>query len=172
MFFRRMGKKDNFEKPARRLHGAATAQSRQPRFYQSMGAPDTIDGRFELLTLHVVLLLDRLEAQPALRQELFDTYVSDLDGALREMGVGDLSMGRRMKQLGQVFYGRARAFKAAFDALPDETLLREAIDRTVLQGAPGGDGAALTAYAIASRAVLAGCSDTDLLEGQARWAAP
>ena len=85
-----------------------------PEFYRILGAPDTVDGRFELLTLHIVLLLERLKEQPAVRQDLFDTYVSDLDGALREMGVGDLSMGRSMKQLGQVFYGRAAAFGAAF----------------------------------------------------------
>jgi cytochrome b pre-mRNA-processing protein 3 len=168
MFFRRFGKKEGFDRPARRLHAAATAQSRRPEFYQTLGAPDSVDGRFELLTLHIVLLLERLREQPAVRQELFDTYVSDLDGALREMGVGDLSMGRRMKQLGQVFYGRAAAFDAAFRSLPDGNELREVIARTVFQGA-GGDAAGLAKYATDCRETLAGCRTESLLAGHAAW---
>jgi cytochrome b pre-mRNA-processing protein 3 len=169
MFFRRTGKKNGSSGPARRLHAEATAQSRRPEFYRTMGAPDTVDGRFELLTLHIVLLLDRLKDQPAVRQDLFDTYVSDLDGALREMGTGDLSMGRRMKQLGQVFYGRAAAFDAAFKSLPDNTKLREVIARTVFQGATDGDVGSLADYASNCRTTLACCATDDLLVGHATW---
>jgi cytochrome b pre-mRNA-processing protein 3 len=169
VFFRRHGKKDGSNSPARRLNASATAQSRRPEFYRILGAPDTVDGRFELLTLHIVLLLERLKEQPAIRQDLFDTYVSDLDGALREMGVGDLSMGRRMKQLGQVFYGRAAAFDAAFKALPDETELRKVIARTILQNTANGDPAGLTAYAIDCRAALAAWTTDDLFAGELAW---
>jgi len=169
MFFRRLGKREGAASAARRLHAAATAQSRRAEFYRNMGVPDTVDGRFELLTLHVVLLLERLKEQPAVRQDLFDTYVSDLDGALREMGVGDLAMGRRMKQLGQVFYGRAATFGMAFKALPDDTELRELIARTVFQNALNGDPAGLTAYTTDCRSTLVGCATDDLLAGKVAW---
>ena len=168
MFFRILRRKAGSESPARRLHASATAQSRRPEFYRAMGVADTVDGRFELLTLHIVLLLERLREQSAVRQDLFDIYVSDLDGALREMGVGDLSMGRRMKQLGQVFYGRAAALDAAFKSLPDERELRDVIARTVFQGATG-DSAGLSDYAIDCRALLAGCALDDLLSGKFAW---
>ena len=169
MFFRRLGKMGGSDSSARKLHASATAQSRRPEFYRILGAPDTVDGRFELLTLHVVMLLERLKEQPAVRQDLFDTYVSDLDGALREMGVGDLSMGRRMKQLGQVFYGRAAAFDAAFRSLPDDTELREVIARTIFQNTANGDPGGLVAYAIDCRAALVACATEGLLAGEIAW---
>jgi cytochrome b pre-mRNA-processing protein 3 len=169
MFFRRLGKKDGSQGAARRLHADAIAQSRRTEFYRALGAPDTVDGRFEMLTLHIVLLLERLRDQPAVRQDLFDTYVSDLDGALREMGIGDLSMGRRMKQLGQVFYGRAAAFDVAFKALPDQTDLRALIARSILQSCEHADPGGLTAYTVDCRTALAGCSTSDLLSGQTEW---
>jgi cytochrome b pre-mRNA-processing protein 3 len=171
MFSQILGKKAGSESPARRLHAAASAQSRRPEFYLTLGVPDTIDGRFELLTLHIVLLLERLKEQPATRQDLFDTYVSDLDGALREMGVGDLSMGRRMKQLGQVFYGRASAFEAAFKSLPDDRELRDVIARTVIHG-QSVDAAGLADYAVECRASLAGSADDSLLAGSVVWGRP
>jgi cytochrome b pre-mRNA-processing protein 3 len=169
MLFDRLRRKIAVDNPARRLHDAAVARSRAPAFYRSMGAPDTVEGRFELLTLHIVLLLDRLRDQPAIRQALFDTYVSDLDGALREMGVGDLSVGRRMKGLGAVFYGRAKAFDDAFKALPDTTPLRALIARTILQGVDEGDPAPLAAYARDSREALASLADPALLAGALAW---
>jgi cytochrome b pre-mRNA-processing protein 3 len=168
MFFRRLGRKEGADRPARRLQAAATAQSRRPELYRALGAPDTVDGRFELLTLHVVLLLERLREQPAVRQDLFDAYVSDLDGALREMGVGDLSMGRRMKQLGQVFYGRAAAYEAAFRSAPDDVALCAVIARTVFQDA-GGDAERLAGYARDCRAALAACPAESLLAGHVAW---
>ncbi len=168
MFFRVLGNKAGSESPVRRLHAAAVAQSRRPELYRNLGVPDTVDGRFELLTLHIVLLLERLRDLPAIRQDLFDTYVSDLDGALREMGVGDLSVGRRMKQLGQVFYGRAAAFDAAFKALPDDLELREVIARTVFRG-EGGNAAALAGYASDCRTSLADGPIDSLLAGCPAW---
>src|ERR1700722_5951612 len=96
---------------ARALHDGAVAQARAPALYAAMGAPDTTEGRFELLVLHLVLLIERLEhdGEQAASQAVFDVFVSDLDGALREMGVGDLAVPRRMKNLIAIFYGRARA---------------------------------------------------------------
>jgi cytochrome b pre-mRNA-processing protein 3 len=161
---------------ARRLYDEAVAQGRQPMLYAQMGAPDTVEGRFEILTLHVILLIDRLEVDvrpaAALRQALFDVYVSDLDGALREMSVGDLAVGKRMKKLGEAFYGRARAYKAAFQALPDLAMLRGVVARTILDGLACADPQPLATYAARRREGLAACETASLLEGRAGWPAP
>ena len=172
MFLARPRNKSADRRIASTLHAAAVVQSRQPLFYAAMGAPDTVEGRFELLTTHVILLLDRLKDQPVLRQDLFDTYVSNLDGALREMGVGDLAMAKRMKGLGSMFYGRARAYGQAFAALPDETALNEVIKRTILRDQDGADPAPLATYVGHCRAALAEASTSSLLSGEIAWPAP
>ena len=166
-------------KPARsagrRLHDAAAAQARAPALYARLGAPDTTDGRFELLTAHVLLLVDRLKGEgpeaAQASQALFDTYVGDLDGALREMGVGDLAVPKRMKAVGQAFYGRATVLKAAYAALPDAVPLRDAIRRTLLQGADS-DPAPLAAYLIAARAALAAQPTAAIVAGDVAWPTP
>jgi cytochrome b pre-mRNA-processing protein 3 len=142
--------------------------------YAAWGAPDTVEGRFEVLTLHVILLIDRLgdlgAEATATSQALFDAYLSDLDGALREMGVGDLAVGKRMRSLGRAFYGRATAYRAAFASLPDRTALQDLISRTILADQDTANGGALADYAIASREALAK-QGRDLLHGAA-WPAP
>src|ERR1700759_4710076 len=102
----------------RRLYEAGAPRARQLAFYAAMGAPDTVEGRFELYSLHVALLLRRLKGQGPQAQEtaqgLFDAYVKSLDDALRDMGVGDLSMGKKMRKLGEAFYGRVKNYDEAF----------------------------------------------------------
>jgi cytochrome b pre-mRNA-processing protein 3 len=148
-------------------------QARSPALYAVMGAPDTVEGRFELLTAHVILLVDRLagagEAAAQSSQALFDTYVSNLDGALREMGVGDLTVGKRMRALGGAFYGRAEAYRTAFRALPDTGALEAVIERTVLGGGASCDAAPLAAYVASARQRLADASVDGLLEGPPAW---
>ena len=147
--------------PAKRagesLYQDAARQARSVDLYAGMGAPDTVDGRFELLTLHVILLVERLKDAPGaaqdVRQALFDAYVSNLDGALREMGVGDLAVGKRMRKLGEAFYGRARAYETAFEALPDTGALRDVLARTVFQTSAC-DPAALAGYVVSCRQAL------------------
>src|SRR5262245_21128184 len=98
------------------LYGAIVAQARNPVFYQHYGVPDTANGRLEMIILHSVLLLTRLEADEALRplgQALFDHFCSDMDANLREMAVGDMAVPRKMKAIGEAFYGRKRAYQAA-----------------------------------------------------------
>ncbi len=159
-----------------RLCAAATRHARSEAFYLAMGVPDTVEGRFELLTLHVILLIDRLKsatgAAAEIRQTLFDAYVGDLDGALREMGVGDLAVGKRMRRLGEAFYGRAQAFDDAFRAPAEAGALEDLIARTALQDAPGADPAPLAAYARRCREALAQSGIDDLVSGQPAWARP
>jgi cytochrome b pre-mRNA-processing protein 3 len=133
-----------------RLYAAAAAQARRPAFYLTGGVADTPEGRFELYTLHIVLILHRLKRQgdqaAEVGQALFDTYVSQLDHALRELGVGDLSVGKKMRKLGEAFYGRAKSYDAALAQLPDGAELRALIGRTVLEGRTPEQVDALTAY--------------------------
>lgn len=102
---------------AGRLYLAVVGQARQPGLYTGLEVPDTLDGRFELLTLHTWLVLRRLgqegEEGRALGQAVFDLLFDDMDRSLREMGVGDLGVGKRVKAMAQAFYGRVTAYDQA-----------------------------------------------------------
>lgn len=158
----------------RALYARAVDQARSPALYADFGAPDTPEGRFEVYTLHVMLLLDRLRGQGAAAQEvsqsLFDTYVKALDHALRELGVGDLAVGRKMRRLGEAFYGRGKSYDAAFAALPDASALQALIARTVYAGGDAGQAHRLAAYVLAQRAALAPQPLDALLAGRVDWA--
>ncbi len=108
------------------LYGMIVAQARAPEFYRSYGVPDTVNGRFEMIVLHLVLVLRRLQREPEssrrLGQELFNRFCSDMDGSLREMGVGDLSVPVKMRKIGEAWYGRQAAYAAALDAAESEAL--------------------------------------------------
>jgi cytochrome b pre-mRNA-processing protein 3 len=101
---------------ALRLYESIVEQARQPVFFTDFGVPDTFDGRFELVALHGFLVLNRLKSQgpkaAELAQELFDLMFADFDRSLREMGVGDLGVGRHVKTMAQGFYGRIGAYEA------------------------------------------------------------
>jgi cytochrome b pre-mRNA-processing protein 3 len=153
------------------LYGQAVEQARRPEFYTRLGVPDSANGRFEIYSLHVLLLLRRLKgagepgAQTA--QVLFDTFISSLDDALREQGVGDLSVGKKMRKLGEAFYGRVKSYDEALEALPDMEALRVLVARTVC--ADGGNADGITAYAACGAEALAGLGDEDVLNGKIRW---
>jgi len=129
-FFRR--------KPAQReavvaLHTAIVEASRLRRFYES-GVPDTLDGRFDLLMLHLFLVVHRLQPElPELSQQLFDHTFAVLDLNVREMGVGDLGVGKRVKAMGRAFYGRATAYS---DGLKEGGNLHEALSRNLFGTLP------------------------------------
>lgn len=175
MFLDRLLGRKSERSAARRLCDTAVAQGRQPALYAQMGAPDTAEGRYEILTLHVILLIDRLKGDgpgARLRQAVFDVYLSDLDAALREMGVGDLAVGKRMRKMGETFYGRARAYDDAFGALPDLAKLKDAVARTILHGMDAVDPTALAAYIARGRESLAADETNALRTGMATWPAP
>jgi len=159
-----------------RLYATAAVQARAPAFYLGMGAPDTVEGRFEIYTLHVALVLRRLKGQgpqaAETAQGCFDAYVKSLDHALREMGVGDLSVGKKMRKLGEAFYGRVKNYDEAFAALPDTAPLDAIIRRTVLMGEAGSDPAPLVAYAAAALASLDAQPLETFLQGDASWPTP
>lgn len=154
------------------LYAAAAAQARAPGFYVEAGVPDTREGRFELYTLHVILLMDRLrgqgEAADETSQALSERYVRGLDDAFRELGIGDVGLAKRMKALGQAFYGRLKAYSEGFAALPDAAPLRDVVARTALEGGEG-DADALTAYVLRSREALASQPLEQLCAGVVSW---
>jgi len=158
--------------PADRLYDAIVAQARRRELYHDFGVPDTVDGRFEMIVLHGILLFDRLEGEgepgSEIGQAVFDTMFADLDASLREMGVGDLSVGRRIRTMAEAFYGRAAAYRKAFeDAGRDPGELRAALRRNVFADCEPPPGAldALADYVIRCREVLAVQSLAAVAEG-------
>lgn len=159
------------------LYGAAVAAARQPYFYTVLGVPDTLDGRFDLLSLFAFLLIERLrpepEPGPALAQAVFDAMFGDMDVNLREMGVGDLSIGKKVKAMWNAFHGRAIAYAAAL-ASGDAAALEAAIARNVWRGAnpPPGSAAVLARLVAAARADLDRQPLAALSEGKVSFPPP
>jgi cytochrome b pre-mRNA-processing protein 3 len=127
--FRRRARSDTIST----LYGTIVAQARLPCFYSEYGVPDTVDGRFDLLILHLTLVIDRLADEPQLRelgQGLFDHFCADMDHSLREMGIGDLSVPKHMQRVGEAFYGRAQAYRAGL-AHDGQQALMDALERNI-----------------------------------------
>jgi cytochrome b pre-mRNA-processing protein 3 len=156
------------------LYGAVVAQARQPAFYRELGVPDTLDGRFDLLVLHAFLVLRRLnglgsEGQ-AVAQALSDLVFADMDGNLREIGVGDLSVGKKIKVMAKAFFGRLTAYEAAVNATGDE--LTEALRRNLYGTVAHPEAAHLARLAAYTRVAdqnLAGQGADTLLVGQVNF---
>lgn len=159
-----------------RLYGAAVAAARDPALYAGLAVPDTTAGRFEMIALHAALLIRRLRGfataeGDALGQAVFDAMFADMDVTLREMGVGDLSVGKKVKSLWEGFHGRAEAYGAALDA-EDAAALTAALARNVWAGgeAPPGAAEALAARAEAIARRLAGVEAARFAAGEAPFA--
>jgi cytochrome b pre-mRNA-processing protein 3 len=146
------------------LYGMIVAQARMPAFYRNYGVPDTVDGRFEMVVLHTVLVLGRLdtEAEPVrqLGQALFDRFCRDMDDSLREMGVGDLGVPREMRRMGEAFYGRKGAYDAAL-AGPADGPLAETLARNIF-GSSSGPVAGATRIASYMRAVVRALAEQEI----------
>jgi cytochrome b pre-mRNA-processing protein 3 len=108
-------------------------QARQPRFYTDLDVPDSVDGRFEMVTLHAFLVIRRLkgesESSSDAAQALFDLMFEDMDVSLREMGAGDMGVGKRVKAMVQAFYGRIASYEAGLAG--EEGALEDALSRNV-----------------------------------------
>jgi cytochrome b pre-mRNA-processing protein 3 len=117
------------------IYGMIVTQAREPLFYRDLGVADTVNGRFDLVLLHLWMVLRHLRGLPGgveLSQALFDHFCADMDANLREMAVGDLTVPKKMQILGEAFYGRSAAYDMA---LSDSTeALAQAISRNVLDG--------------------------------------
>jgi cytochrome b pre-mRNA-processing protein 3 len=160
-----------------RLYASAVAQARRPVFYTELGVPDRIDSRFELYVAHVVLLQQRLSGQgpeaAETAQALFDAFIKALDDALRELGVGDLSVSKKMRKLGEALFGRAAAYRDLFRVAPDRKALAELIGRTVFAGEDaGGRAEPLADYVIRAQAALAAQPLPAVMSGEVVWPEP
>ena len=138
------------------LYQRIAAAARQPVLYLNLGVPDTVEGRFEAIVLHLTLSPRRLRQLPppaeAVAQDLVDCFFRHLDASLRELGVGDAGVPRRMKSLGAAFNGRSQAYDAALDE-PDDEALASALARNVIGASePARD---LAAYVRRCEAALA-----------------
>ncbi len=160
---------------ARRLYGAIVDHARSPGFYEQLGVPDTVTGRYAMVALHVFVVMDRLgraDGQGKASQALVDVMVDDLDRNLREMGVGDLSVGKRVKALMGHFYAMAAACRDGLDrgdavlgtVLSDFLYGGEAPPQSVLT--------AMTAYLRACVADLADQAGEDISDGRIHFPGP
>lgn len=164
------------EAAAHNLYTALVTMSRRPALYTDGGVADTVDGRFDLIVLHLYLAIERLRREPAdtparrVETPLLEVFFADMDQALREMGVGDLSVGRRVHDMAGAFFGRVQAYEAALiahDGGGGPGPLSDAIRRNLYRGEERADaGRWMTTYILALRTALAAVPIEDLLAGR------
>src|SRR6266849_414476 len=155
------------------IYGMIVTQAREPLFYRDLGVPDTVNGRFDLLVLHLWMVLHRLKSMEGaadLSQALFDHFCDDMDANLREMGVGDLTVPKRMRAFGEAFYGRAAAYDLALTAGGGP--LAQALCKNILNGEEIEKARQLAFYTEAAIAVLSGWEDATLQKGSWRFPSP
>lgn len=157
---------------ASELYGRLVAQAREPAFYARLGVPDTPEGRLELLVLHVVLVLRRLkregDAGADLGRALAETFVADMDDCLREMGVGDISVAKKVKKAAAALYDRSKDYGRALDGA-DAAALARIVARHVfeMEGEPLPPAAQHIAnYVLSGALVLEAASAADVNAGR------
>ncbi len=142
-------RKDPQMDAARRLYVVIVEQARHPAFYTTCGVPDTVTGRFDLIALHGFLVMNRLKdgnATRQLAQAISDVVVDDMDRNLREMGTGDLAVGKKVKRVMEGYFGRLEGYKQALSG--DDDGLAAALRRNLFAAATPSDGqlAAVVGY--------------------------
>ena len=158
------------QKITQTVYDQIVAAARQPVLYAEWGVPDTPLGRYEMISLHMFLVLHRLRGETGsareLAQNLTDAFFADLDHSIRELGVGDLSVPKRMKKLAGMFYGRAVSYGEAVDR-GDAALLAAALARNVRPGDTlWAEVAQLSRYALAAHRDLANQKLAGVLAGE------
>jgi len=173
----RLFRKDRLAAPAAALQRALVAQARQPALYSVLGVADTLDGRFDATVLHAVLLFRRLqtegEAGAELSQRTFDLLFRSFDEGLRMIGTGDMTIGKKIGQMAEAFYGRSQAYLAALET-GESDALGDALIRNLYRGENPGQAAleACVGYVRAAAALLASQPIGALLQGQVQFPAP
>jgi len=160
-------RRDKHERAAFQLYTAAVAAARDPYLYATLRIPDTLDGRFDAIALYVYLAIRRLGTAPPpgpdLAQGIFDAMFHDMDTNLREMGVSDMSIGKRNRAMWEAFHGRSAAYAAAWE---DKSALALALARNFWRGGEPPEGAAAALSRLAS--AQAGCLAPQSVEAMAR----
>jgi cytochrome b pre-mRNA-processing protein 3 len=157
--------------PSEALYGAIVAAARQEKFYATWNAPDTLDGRFDMLVLHMFLVLDRMRSfgKPSeqLRQALTDRFFAAMDAALREVGVGDLTVGKKVRKMAEAFFGRVTAYAAGIEQ--GEVALSEALSRNIYADADSSHAIALARWMLHAKLLLATQDYESLSKGHVRF---
>lgn len=152
---------------------ALVAQARNPFFYEARGVPDTIDGRFEMIVLHLFLLQHRMAAtHEEFARQLSEQFFADMDRSIREFGVMDTGVGKRIKRMGQAYNGRLLAYT---QGLTDRDAMRAALARNLYGTLAEGDVAMLDAmadYVAAQVDALKATEDDAILSGNYAWPKP
>ncbi|MEN0040557.1 MAG: ubiquinol-cytochrome C chaperone family protein [Pseudomonadota bacterium] len=162
---------------ADRLYGAVVARARDPLFFRRFEVPDTFDGRFEALVLHLFLLHHRLkdgsDQARAVSQDVFDSFIDDMDAALREAGVGDQVVPKRINKMTRVFYGRTGAMEKALASDERTQAIAEAMARNLRPDEDSVNQAdhALADYMLAGVEKLAAMQEADILTSDDPWPA-
>lgn len=158
------------------LYEKIVHQARLPVFFTYFGVPDTLDGRFDLQLLHTFLIIRRLQNtnEPGKAQQLIDLFFIDMDRSLREMGVGDLSVSKKIKPMAEAFYGRSQVYTKALNE-QDQKKLSKALSRNLALEKESLDGKNVTGHALASYIMMCDITltsqpDHDVLTGIIKWA--
>lgn len=161
-------RKTTAPEPVYAVYRAIVAQSRQPRFYADWSVPDTVTGRFDMISLHLALLFRRLRHDDAsgkdFSQAVFDLFFKDMDRSLREMGAGDLAVPKKIQKMGNIFFGLLAALNEAMDR-KDLLALEAVLSRNLFDGAGGPHIHALAEYLLAEDARLSTQSAATITSG-------
>lgn len=174
MIFSKLFKKAKpaFEEEVQALYIKAVKQSRQVNFYLDMEVADTVEGRFDMILIHMYAIFRRLKMEQdkteKFSQSLYDLMFADMDQNLRELGVGDMGLARRVPKMAEAFYGRIKVYEEGLGANDEDALLKEALDRNLYRKTPVSD-ESLTKMAIYLRREVQNLENTpidELLKGQ------
>lgn len=170
-FFR----KSTLSEPVYAVYSAIVAQSRREIFYAQWGVPDTLTGRFDMISLHAALVFRRLrsseQATKAFSQSVFDCFFHDMDRSLREMGVGDLSVPKRIEKMGSLFYGLLSSLSTALET-GDRAALEGVVKRNFQEGKEHPALAAFTDYILLNDDILSTQSVQDIMAGKLTFGDP
>lgn len=154
------------------LYRAIVAQARHPALYVEHRVPDSVEGRFEMIVVHLVLVFNRLKSgtrdDQALAQGALDLFFTEVEHQMRQMGVGDLTVPKKMKKVGEAWTGRSRVYDGVLDRR-DATALSEALARNV----PGEVAAdRLATYVLTCQTSLEAQPSAEIAAGRAAWPDP
>ena len=155
------------------IYGMIVAQAREPLFYRELGVRDSVDGRFDMLLLHLWLALRELKLKDApreLSQALVERFCTDMDHNLRELGTADLKVPKKMQEFGRALYGRAAAYDMAWDAGPEP--LAQALSKNIYNGGDPAHARPLVSYVEAAVRDLGQLDETTLTSGAWRFPQP
>ena len=167
-------RKNTATEPVYAIYSAIVAQSRQPVFYADWLVPDTVTGRFDMISLHMALLFRRLRAeqggQKAFSQAVFDLFFKDMDRSLREMGVTDIGIPKKIQKMGNIFFGLLAAMNEAMDRR-DSAALAAVLARNIFDEGEGNHVQSLATYMLAQDDILAAQSADAIMAGTIQFGA-